>query len=144
MRIARIMFAATASIFALASACSPAAAQTAANQDADETAPDAESGAEATPAAQGEIIVTARRRAESAQDVPIALTALSGDAVTAPGTVGLSQVAQLAPSLQLTATNPRNTNINIRGLGATPAFASPGLEYGVGVYVDQVYLSRPT
>ncbi len=144
MRIARIMFAATASIFALASACSPAAAQTAADQDADETAPDAESGAEATPAAQGEIIVTARRRAESAQDVPIALTALSGDAVTAPGTVGLSQVAQLAPSLQLTATNPRNTNINIRGLGATPAFASPGLEYGVGVYVDQVYLSRPT
>ncbi|MES2497381.1 MAG: TonB-dependent receptor [Pseudomonadota bacterium] len=90
------------------------------------------------------IVVTARRREESAQDVPIALTALSGAQVSAPGAIGLAQVQQLAPSLQLTATNPRNTNINIRGLGATPAFASLGLEYGAGVYVDQVYLSRPT
>lgn len=94
-------------------------------------------------ATSDEIIVTARRRAESAQTVPIALTALRGDQIAVPGTIGLAQVAQLAPSLQLTATNPRNTNINIRGLGATPAFASLGLEYGVGVYVDQVYYSRP-
>ncbi|MDT0576601.1 Plug domain-containing protein, partial [Croceicoccus sp. F390] len=92
----------------------------------------------------GDIIVTARRREESAQKVPISLTALSGDQVAPPGVVGLTQVAQLAPSLQLTATNARQTNINIRGLGATPAFASLGLEYGVGVYVDQVYLSRPS
>ncbi|WP_157220644.1 TonB-dependent receptor [Flavisphingomonas formosensis] len=91
----------------------------------------------------GDIVVTARRRAESAQNVPIALTALTGPQVSAPGAIGLTQVAQLAPSLQLTATNPRQTNINIRGLGATPAFASLGLEYGVGVYVDQVYYSRP-
>ncbi|MGF7147065.1 iron complex outermembrane receptor protein [Sphingomonas zeicaulis] len=90
-----------------------------------------------------DIVVTARRREESAQDVPIALTALTGAQVTVPGTIGLAQVQQLAPSLQLTATNPRNTNINIRGLGATPAFASLGLEYGAGVYVDQVYYSRP-
>jgi len=93
--------------------------------------------------AYGDIIVTARRRAESAQKVPIALTALSGEQVAPPGVLGLTQVSQLAPSLQLTATNARQTNINIRGLGATPAFASLGLEYGVGVYVDQVYLSRP-
>ncbi len=78
------------------------------------------------------------------QDVPIAVTALSGEQVQQPGSLGLAQVAQLSPSLQLTATNARNTNINIRGLGATPAFASLGLEYGVGVYVDQVYYSRPT
>ena len=90
------------------------------------------------------IVVTARRREESVQDVPIAVTALSGEQVQQSGAVGLSQVQQLAPSLQITATNPRNTNINIRGLGATPAFASLGLEYGSGVYVDQVYYSRPT
>ncbi|AYJ87110.1 TonB-dependent receptor [Sphingomonas paeninsulae] len=90
-----------------------------------------------------DIVVTARRRSENAQNVPIALTALSGAQIAVPGTIGLAQVAQLAPSLQLTATNPRNTNINIRGLGATPAFASLGLEYGVGVYVDQVFYSRP-
>ncbi len=90
-----------------------------------------------------DIVVTARRRAESAQDVPIAVTALNNDQVAVPGAVGLTQVAQLAPSLQITSTNARQTNINIRGLGATPAFASLGLEYGVGVYVDQVYYSRP-
>ena len=91
----------------------------------------------------GDIIVTARRREESAQDVPIAVTALNNAQVATPGVIGLTQVAQLAPSLQVTATNARQTNINIRGLGATPAFASLGLEYGVGVYVDQVYYSRP-
>lgn len=89
------------------------------------------------------IIVTARRRAESVQDVPIAVTALNNEQVSVPGAVGLTQVSQLVPSLQITATNVRQTNINIRGLGATPAFASLGLEYGVGVYVDQVYYSRP-
>lgn len=104
-----------------------------------------EQARQADRASEGDdLVVTARRREERAQDVPIALTALSGAQVSPPGALGLSQVAQLAPSLQLTATNPRNTNINIRGLGATPAFASLGLEYGVGVYVDQVYYSRPT
>ena len=91
----------------------------------------------------GDIVVTARRRAESAQNVPIAVTALSNEQVAVPGSIGLTQVAQLAPSLQITSTNARQTNINIRGLGATPAFASLGMEYGVGVYVDQVYYSRP-
>ncbi|MDT0575868.1 TonB-dependent receptor [Croceicoccus sp. F390] len=105
---------------------------------------DEQQGADRNVFATDPIIVTARRRVETAQDVPIALTVLSGAQVTQPGTIGLTQVAQLAPSLQLTATNPRQTNINIRGLGATPAFASLGLEYGVGVYVDQVYYSRPT
>ena len=93
---------------------------------------------------QDDIVVTARRRSERVQDVPLAVTALTAAQVQESGAMGLSQVQQLAPSLQITGTNVRNTNINIRGLGATPAFASPGLEYGVGIYVDQVYLSRPT
>lgn len=108
------------------------------------SAGDAGSQAETTKGGEDDIVVTARRRVERAQDVPIALTALADDQVAVPGSVGLSQVAQMAPSLQLTTTNARQTNINIRGLGATPAFASLGLEYGVGVYVDQVYFSRPT
>jgi len=101
-------------------------------------------GFQAAAASPDDIVVTARRREERVQDVPIAVTALTGEQVQQPGALGLSQVQQLAPSLQLTQTNARNTNINIRGLGATPAFASLGLEYGVGVYVDQVYYSRPT
>ena len=92
----------------------------------------------------GEIVVTARRRAEPAQSVPIALSAVSSAEINASGGLSdLSRVQQLVPSLQLTIVNPRNTNINIRGLGSTPAFSAPGLEYGVGIYVDQVYISRP-
>lgn len=90
-----------------------------------------------------EIVVTARRRAETAQRVPIALTALGSAQVEQAGTAGLTQIQQQVPSLQLTVTNARNTNINIRGLGASTAFSNLGLEYGVGVYVDQVYFSRP-
>jgi len=94
------------------------------------------------PSALDEVIVTARRRAETAQNVPISLTALTGSQVSAPASVGLTHVSELVPSLQVTATNPRQTNINIRGLGATPGFTTLGLENGVGVYIDQVYYSR--
>ncbi|MDO7835637.1 TonB-dependent receptor [Sphingobium sp. HBC34] len=88
------------------------------------------------------IVVTARRREESAQDVPIALTAIGADDIVKSGNYTLTQFQQLAPSLQVFALNPRNTNINIRGLGSNVATSVDGLDNGVGVYVDQVYLGR--
>ncbi|MFT4047232.1 MAG: TonB-dependent receptor [Solimonas sp.] len=90
-----------------------------------------------------EIVVTARRRAETAQSVPIALTAIGERELEANGASTLNQLQQLAPSLQVFAFNPRNTNINIRGLGSNVAVTNDGLENGVGVYVDQVYYGRP-
>ncbi|MBW8812898.1 MAG: TonB-dependent receptor [Caulobacterales bacterium] len=89
------------------------------------------------------VVVTARRRAEQAQDVPIALSVLSADTLEKTGTYNLAQVVQLAPSLFIGAFNPRNTTINIRGLGNNLGVANDGLEAGVGLYVDQVYFSRP-
>jgi len=90
------------------------------------------------------IVVTARRREESSQEVPIALSVVSAQTLERSGNFTLNQVQQLVPSLQVTSTNPRNSNINIRGLGANSAVAAgDGLEYGVGFYVDGVYYGRP-
>lgn len=89
------------------------------------------------------IVVTARRREEDVQDVPIALTVLDTQTIENSGAYTLSQLQQLSPSLQVFSFNPRNTNINIRGLGANVALTNDGLENGVGFYVDNVYYGRP-
>ena len=99
----------------------------------------------ATPptASLGDIVVTARRRDERAQDVPIALTVVNEELLDRTGAYNVGQVTQLAPSVQLLTSNPRNTAITIRGLGASYGLANDGLEQGVGIYVDQVYYGRP-
>ncbi|MGK6354694.1 TonB-dependent receptor [Sphingomonas sp. DT-207] len=88
------------------------------------------------------IVVTARRREERAQDVPIALSVVGGEALAARGDYRLDQVQQLVPSLQVFSFNPRNTNINIRGLGSNVALTNDGIENGVGLYIDGVYYGR--
>ncbi len=90
----------------------------------------------------GDILVTARRRDERAQDVPIALSVIGQDSLEKTGNFTLGQIQQLVPSLQIFSYNPRNTNINIRGLGSNIAITNDGLDNGVGVYVDQVYYGR--
>ena len=90
-----------------------------------------------------EVIVKVRRREERAQDVPIALTVFGGAALESANIYTLDQLKQQVPSLQITALNPRNTSINIRGLGSNASVSGDGLESGVGVYVDDVYYGRP-
>ncbi|WAC61047.1 TonB-dependent receptor [Brevundimonas sp. SL130] len=99
----------------------------------------------ATPpiASLGDIVVTARRRDERAQDVPIALTVVNEELLDRTGAYNVGQITQLAPSVQLLTSNPRNTAITIRGLGASYGLANDGLEQGVGIYVNQVYYGRP-
>lgn len=89
------------------------------------------------------IVVTARKRTENAQDVPIALSVIGRDDLARQGTYTIQQVSQQAPTLQYTSSNPRNTALTIRGLGVSFGLANDGLEQGVGFYVDQVYNSRP-
>jgi iron complex outermembrane recepter protein len=89
-----------------------------------------------------EIIVSARRRDESAQEVPIALSVVGSETLAATGNYTLAQVQQIVPSLQVFSFNPRNTNINIRGLGSNVALTNDGLENGVGFYIDNVYYGR--
>jgi len=92
------------------------------------------------------INITARRREENAQDVPVSASVITGITLDKTSTVNLSQLTQLAPSLNYTSPNPRNTAYTIRGLGSSVvaiAQANDGLEPGVGFYIDQVYYGRP-
>ncbi len=90
----------------------------------------------------GDIVVTARRRAETIQTVPIAMSVIGGTALAETGAYNVSRLTQLQPTLQFYSTNPRNSAANIRGLGAPFGLTNDGIEQGVGIYVDQVYYSR--
>lgn len=89
-----------------------------------------------------DIVVTARRRNETIQNVPIAISVIGGTAVAETGAYNVNRLTQLVPSLQFYSTNPRNSAANIRGLGAPFGLTNVGIEQGVGIYVDQVYYSR--
>jgi iron complex outermembrane receptor protein len=89
------------------------------------------------------IVVTARRREESLQDVPLPVSVFSEKQLTSTGTYNISRVAQIQPVIQYYSSNPRNSAINIRGLGAPLGLTNDGIEQGVGLYIDQVYYSRP-
>ena len=88
------------------------------------------------------IIITARHREETAQEVPLAISVIKGDSIEATGNFNVVKLQQLAPTLQVYTTNPRNTSVNIRGLGVPYGLTSDGFEQGVGIYVDDVYNSR--
>jgi len=90
----------------------------------------------------GDIVVSARRRNETAQRVPIAISVIGGQALADTGTYNVTRLTQLQPTLQFYSTNPRNSAANIRGLGAPFGLTNDGIEQGVGIYVDQVYYSR--
>ena len=98
---------------------------------------------DATEPSRGDvIIVTARRRQETAQEVPLAISVIRGDSIEATGNFNVVKLQQLAPTLQVYTSNPRNTSVNIRGLGVPFGLTSDGFEQGVGIYVDDVYNSR--
>ncbi|OAN55497.1 TonB-dependent receptor [Sphingobium sp. TCM1] len=90
----------------------------------------------------GAIVVTARRRAEELQDVPLSVSVLNSEAVEQTGSYNIQRLTQLQPTLQFYSTNPRNSSINIRGIGAPLGLTNDGIEQGVGIYIDQVYYNR--
>jgi iron complex outermembrane recepter protein len=90
-----------------------------------------------------EVVITARRREERAQNVPIPISVLSGETVEQSGSFNVNRLKELIPSVQLYSSNPRNTGINIRGLGSPFGLTNDGLDPGVGFYVDGVYYARP-
>jgi iron complex outermembrane receptor protein len=129
------------SILALAN---PAYAKDAATNDMapDQTAPGSGAEVQDDPSRGDVIIVTARRRQETAQEVPLAISVIRGDSIESTGNFNVVKLQQLAPTLQVYASNPRNTAVNIRGLGVPFGLTSDGFEQGVGIYVDDVYNAR--
>jgi iron complex outermembrane receptor protein len=97
----------------------------------------------APPADDGVITVTARRRDENLQDVPIAVTAFSGEALERQGATDITDLNDTTPNVTLETSRATNTTLTafIRGVGQQDPVA--GFEAGVGLYLDDVYLNRP-
>ena len=100
---------------------------------------------QATQGALEEIVVTAQKRVEDVQQVPIAITSISADILQRKGITNVSQLSSLAPNVNLDAGTPFSgsdtvLSAYIRGIGQDD-FAF-NVDPGVGVYVDGVYLAR--
>jgi len=95
------------------------------------------------PGADGDaILVTARRREETSQDVPLAITVVSADKIDSTGAFNVGRLQQLTPSMNFYTSNPRNSAVNIRGIGVPFGLTNDGFDQGVGIYVDDVYYNR--
>jgi len=90
-----------------------------------------------------EIVVTSRRRSEVLQDVPIPISVVGRAQIEESGSFNVNRVKELIPSVQVYTSNPRNTGVNIRGIGSPFGLTNDGLDPGVGYYVDGVYFARP-
>jgi iron complex outermembrane receptor protein len=90
---------------------------------------------------EGDIIVTATRRAERLSNVPIAVSAVGQESLQNSGGSDIRSLNQLAPSLLISSTgNESNASARIRGIGTVGD--NPGLESSVAVFIDGVYRSR--
>lgn len=124
MRNSSFLFASSA---ILAICAVPAHAQS----DAQDAAPQA--------GALEEIVVTAQKREQNLQDVPVAVSAIGSEQIEARGIVAVTDVARVSPSLTITEnTNATGSSINLRGIG-TFSF-SIGIEPSVAIVVDDVAL----
>jgi len=88
-----------------------------------------------------EIIVTAQKRAVNIQEVPISITAFSGDYLEEVGVQTIEDVALMTPNFIIQKSGQlTNNRINIRGVGSA---GNNGIEPSVGVFIDGVYYPRP-
>jgi len=85
-----------------------------------------------------EVIVTAQKRAENLQDVPISVSAVGGEKIQDATILNFSALADFVPSLHIAEASV-NTNIYMRGIGSGN---NRGFEQSVGMYLDGVYLGR--
>jgi iron complex outermembrane receptor protein len=143
-----------------ASAVAQVEAPMAAEQPAEGVAPDAaaSAAAEAAPAPTSEapasastadagqseslieeVLVTTQKRSENLQDVPIAVTALTGDSLSASAIDTQFSLPQITPNLQINSA-ANFVSPYLRGVGTQ--YANPGLESSVATYLDDQYLSR--
>lgn len=92
-----------------------------------------------------EIVVTARRRAESLQQTPVAVTALSGEVLEERQVFQIADVGKFAPNVSFDSAanisgSSASVTVFIRGVGQTDFNLT--IDPGVGIYVDGVYVSR--
>ncbi|TLZ55420.1 MAG: Plug domain-containing protein, partial [Gammaproteobacteria bacterium] len=90
-----------------------------------------------------EVTVTARKVRENLQDTPVAITAMSGDALEQRQVFQTDKLTQVVPNLQFgtnapLAGNNASSQVFIRGIGQTDPTST--VDPGVGLYIDDVYI----
>ncbi|HEX6784790.1 MAG TPA: TonB-dependent receptor [Sphingomicrobium sp.] len=128
MRLSAVLLTGT-----LLASATPAFAEATAAQPAAQ--PAAAPAQEAQPGDQA-IVVTARKREETLQNVPVAVTAVSGDVIEKRGFQQIKDVAQLTPSLNTNSDSTGRVFIAIRGIGTTLVGT---VQPGVGIFIDGIY-----
>jgi iron complex outermembrane receptor protein len=124
-------------LFFVAGACSCAFA---ASAEQPEAAPAESAAAAADASASATVVVTAQRRAENLQDVPMAVAAFDADALAEAGITDARRLDNVVPSLTYLATG-FNAQPYLRGVGTRSGWV--GMESSVATYVDDRYVSRP-
>ncbi|WP_168453548.1 TonB-dependent receptor [Sphingopyxis microcysteis] len=120
----KLRFSASAAVLAALLVATPAYAQ-----DTAEPAASDESD-------EGIIVVTARKRDETLSDVPIAVTAIDGDTLTARGINSVREAAVLSPGLNINSDGSGRAFVAIRGVGVTLV---QSVQPGVGLFIDGIY-----
>ena len=95
------------------------------------------------PGASEEIVVTARKREENVQEVPVAVSVVTADELEETSTADISELQGYVPNLTVYQGRNQSTTLTafMRGIGqADPLW---GVDPGVGVYMDDVYIARP-
>lgn len=100
----------------------------------------AQSAQSETAVTVGDVVVTAQRREQSLQDVPIAITAFNAEALERTAATGIQDVAGKAPGVTLTQFNIGEPQIFIRGVGTTSDSAAS--DPSIGVSIDEVSIGR--
>jgi iron complex outermembrane receptor protein len=137
-RVALLGTGAAVAIFA-----TPAMAQPTAGPANTQTSNNVQTEAQAATGSDQSIVVTARRRNELLLNVPVAVTAYSGEQLNRQGALDITDIADTTPNVTLEVSRGTNSTLTpfIRGIGQQDPVA--GFEQGVGLYLDDVYFNRP-
>ncbi|MDP1027564.1 TonB-dependent receptor [Sphingomonas sp. KR1UV-12] len=133
MRLRTLLAASTALVLALPVM---AHAQVANTPDATDTAAPNQAVGPAPQTGDQDIVVTARKRAETLLDVPIAATAISGNTLTERGINSVREAAALTPGLNIASDGAGRAFVSIRGVGVTLV---QSVQPGVGLFINGIY-----
>ncbi|MDT7532024.1 TonB-dependent receptor [Sphingobium sp. SA2] len=120
-------------------ACSTAAIAITCPASAQDAATPPTNATETSSASVGieDIVVTAQRRSENLQDVPIAVTAFSADAISTARIQSFNDLATRIPGFSVNTFSQSRANPALRG-GST-SLSAPGAEQAIGLFIDDVY-----
>ena len=101
----------------------------------------ADAGPNANPEGVQDVVINARKRTENLQEIPAPITYVSGEQLQQDNIQNIRQFQQILPSFSWAASNPKQTNIGVRGIGNNGG-NNDGIDPSVGVFVDGIYAGR--